>query len=96
MSIARFTGQKGEYRFITAQYVPPGETEIDGASYQLQITPQITYVLSTAFGEYSMINFTRVKGNYVEGNYVIRLGADPSSAPLLRIEGTFQGNYRND
>ena len=96
INIARFAGQEGEYRFITSQYAPPGDTEIDNAQYTLQNSPQISYVLSSAAGEYSRINFTRIRGNYIEGTYVIRLGTDPFSAPVLRIEGTFQGNLRND
>jgi hypothetical protein len=95
LEVARFTGQEGEYRFITAQYLPPGETEMDNASFTLQNAPQITYTLSSSAGEYSRINFTRIKGNYIEGTYVIRLGTDPYSTPLLRIEGTFRGNFRN-
>ena len=96
LNIARFTGQEGEYRFITSQYAPPGDTEVDDAQYTLQSTPSIAYGLSSTAGEYSRINFTRIRGNYIEGTYVIRLGTDPFSAPVLRIEGTFQGNLRND
>jgi hypothetical protein len=88
VTCGRFKGEEGEYRLSSA------DTELDGASYDEQNSPPVTYNLSYSAGEYSRINFTRIRGTYVEGTYVVRLGTDPYAPSVLRIEGTFQGNFR--
>jgi hypothetical protein len=88
VTCGRFKGEKGEYRLAAA------DPEYDGAYFTEQNSPQVDYFMADAAGEYSRITFTRIKGTYVEGTYIIRLATAPNLPPVLRIEGTFQGNYR--
>lgn len=96
MWLGKFDGKKGDHILTGPPFMPLPVPEPDGVTYTLQNSPQIDYVLTSAAGEISKITITRIVGSYMEGTYIIRLGTDPFSTPLERIEGTFRGNFRNE
>jgi hypothetical protein len=65
------------------------------AQLTLQGSPQIHYFVIHDAGLRSYVNISKVKGTYVEGNYVVRMSLNGSlNGPFIVMEGSFKGNCR--
>jgi hypothetical protein len=70
-------------------------SDINGANFIEQGSPQISYYLYHTPGLRSYVNITRIKGSYIEGDYAVKLSlSGNSSGPAIVVQGNFQGNCR--
>jgi thioredoxin-related protein len=69
--------------------------DVNSSNFIEQGSPQVSYYLYNTPGLRSYVNITRVDGNYVEGDYVVRLSlSGNSTGPVVIVQGTFKGNCR--
>jgi hypothetical protein len=92
-----FTILLGSYENKEGKYYLDQQQGNDYSLTQLTLegSPQNHYYVIHDAGLRSYVNISKVKGTYVEGDYVVRMSLNGSlNGPFIVMEGSFKGNCK--